>query len=37
LPRPEEARLPTIILTIVVGGILAALLPAAWVVWGESL
>lgn len=34
-PRPEEARLPTLIL--VVGGILAALLPAAWVVWGESL
>lgn len=34
-PRPEQARLPTMILTI--GGILAAILPAAWVVWGEGL
>lgn len=34
-PRPEQARLPTVILTI--GGILAAILPAAWVVWGEGL
>ena len=30
-PRPDEARLPTIILTV--GGILAATLPAAWAVW----
>lgn len=34
-PRPDQARLPTIIL--VVGGILAATLPTAWEVWGNDL
>lgn len=30
-PNPDRSRLPTLIL--IVGGILAATLPAAWVVW----
>lgn len=30
-PRPESARLPTLIL--VIGGILAAIIPAAWIVY----
>jgi len=33
-PHPDEARLPTIILTT--GGMLAAILPAAWAVWGSE-
>ncbi len=31
--RPDEARLTTIIL--IIGGILAGILPAAWHVWGS--